>query len=77
MKKAEGLIALLEILEACKDLLHVDAISVDSQTHDADETCTIKVKCTFNGDASHRIAPILEKHQLAYREEKGYLFLYS
>jgi hypothetical protein len=77
MKKSEGLIALMEILETCKESLHVECISVDPQDGNDQDVCTIKLKCTFNDNAAECIKPILEKHQLAVREEQGYFFIFS
>jgi hypothetical protein len=82
LNKQEALDLLHEIHDACKDAVSIHAVSLDYRnsqvSKDPDNRgYLIRMKAELDDYAKSCINPILEKHQLAIKEDKGYLVIFK
>ncbi len=77
MDKAEALSVLHEICDLCRDSVMLTCLSLDSSQveRSAGAGYQIRLKCDLNKAAKECLEPIVEKHNLVLREEKGYVIV--
>ncbi len=80
MNKAEALVVLHEIFEACKESVVISSVSLDPGTlaaRNLNGEYLIKMKCDLDSSSRDSIKPVLTKHRLALIEDNGFATIYS
>jgi hypothetical protein len=79
LKKNEALAVLHEIFDSCLESIIIDCVSLDPEESPVAqaEDFRIKVKCNLDRESKNLINPILTKHKLELKQEKGFVILYS
>lgn len=80
MNRQEAIMVLREILEAYRDLIEMNYVSLsssESQIHKGSNGCELHIKCTLNDRLRQCLTPILEKHQLRMKESNGSVIIYT
>jgi hypothetical protein len=80
MNRPEATAVLREIIEACRDLVEMNYVSLnptDAQIRKNADDYELYIKCTLNNPLRRCLAPILEKHQLRMRELSGAICVYT
>ena len=76
MNKTEAIKVLFEVNDKCKTLLNcVSTQQPSSQIIETANGYQIKMKCHITQSSRKNIQPILNKHKLGMREEKGFVTL--
>lgn len=80
MNKPEALSVLHEIAGALRESTLISSVSLDqhiSLTKDPkDESYHIRIKCDLDNYSRKSLKPILNKHNLILKEEKGYIVIF-
>jgi hypothetical protein len=72
MDRAEALAVLHEILEAFKESVIMNAVSLDNPANStSSKEFEIKINCSLDSTSKQSIAPILKKHNLLLKESEG------
>jgi hypothetical protein len=70
--RAEALAVLHEILEAFKESVIMNAVSLDNPANSiSSKEFEIKINCSLDSTSKQCIAPILKKHNLLLKESEG------
>jgi len=78
MDRAEALVLLHEILEACKESITMNSVSLDNPSiSSTSKSYQIKINCNFDSTSKQCIAPILKKHELSLKESEGFVVIQS
>jgi hypothetical protein len=80
MNRPEATTVLREILEACRELVEMNYVSLnpsDARIRKSSDDYELYIKCTLNGPLRLCLAPILEKHQLRMKELSGAISIYT
>ena len=79
MNKSEALSVLHEIFEACKESVTMNSVSLDGSQvyHVFTGGYQIKMKCELDSHSRDCLKGIAKKHNLAMKEENGYVVLQS
>jgi hypothetical protein len=76
MDRAEALAVLHEILEACKESITMNSVSLDnSPISSSSKSYQIKINCTLDSSSKQCIAPILKKHNLLLKESDEFVVI--
>lgn len=74
MDRAEALAVLHEILEALKESVIMNSVSLDTTSiTPTSKNFQIKINCILDNTSKQCIVPILEKHQLFLKESEGFV----
>ncbi len=74
VNKSEALAVLHEIYNACGESVTMTCVSLDAkQVEHAQTGYQIRIKCELDNPSRQNILTILEKHNLALKEEKDCL----
>ena len=81
MNKKEALIVLHEVLAVLKDSVLISSVSLDSygpqMNKDSNDVgYIIRIKCDLDNYSQLCLNPILEKHNLALKADKGYVTIF-
>jgi len=79
MNRAEAIKVLFEINDECKSQL-MTCVSVEqpsSQIVKTPDGYQIRMKCDINKKSRNCLKPVLEKHKLRLKEEKGFVIVYQ
>jgi hypothetical protein len=78
MDRAEALVVLHEILEACKESITMNSVSLDNPPiSSTSKSYQIKINCNLDSTSKQCIAPILKKHELSLKELEGFVVIQS
>ena len=78
MDKSEALAVLHEIYDSCKESVSISCVSLDpEQVRHNGVGYQIRLKCDLDSFSRNCVEAVLAKHQLAMREEKGYVFVFK
>jgi hypothetical protein len=78
MDREEALAALHEILDACKESVIMNSVSLDNPPiSPTSKSYQIKINCTLDNLSKQCIAPIVKKHQLFLKESEGFVVIQS
>jgi hypothetical protein len=80
INRTEALAVLHEIFDICRETTLIDYVSLDSkvgQLSGCSRSFNIKMECAFDQHPRARVKPILQKHQLEMKEEKGFVLIHS
>ncbi len=76
MNRAEALTVLHEILEACKETITMNSVSLDNLPDSSQsKSYQIKINCTLDSSSKQCIAPILKKHNLLLKESDEFVVI--
>ena len=76
MDRAEALVVLHEILEACKESITMNSVSLDNPPiSSTSKSYQIKINCNLDSTSKQCIAPILKKHELSLKESEGFVVI--
>ncbi len=76
MDRAEALAVLHEILEAFKESVTMNSVSLDNpETSISSKEFEIKINCSVDSTSKQSIAPILKKHKLFLKELEGFVVI--
>jgi hypothetical protein len=74
MDRAEALAVLHEILEAFKESVIMNAVSLDNPASStSSKEFEIKINCSLDSTSKQSITPILKKHNLFLKESEGFV----
>ena len=80
MNRQEAATVLREVLEACKDLVDMNYISLnpsDAKIRKNADSYELYIKCILDNPLKRCLTPILEKHQLRMKELSGAISIYT
>lgn len=80
MKRSEALAVMHEILDAIRETVLVNSLSLDSKENyliKGSDGYELKIKCDLDERSKSLIKPILKCHRLDLKEERGVLTLFS
>ena len=79
MNKSEALVVLHEFYDACKESVTASCVSLDGSpvSHIFTGGYQIKMKCELDSCSRDILKGIIKKHNLAMREQNGYVILQS
>ena len=78
MDRAEALAVLHEILEAFKESVIMNGVSLDNpETSSLSKEFEIKINCSLDSTSKQSITPILKEHNLFLRETEGFVIIQS
>ena len=76
MDRAEALAVLHEILDACKESVIMNSVSLDnSPISPTSKGYLIKINCALDSTSKQCIAPILKNHKLLFKESEGFVVI--
>jgi hypothetical protein len=81
LKKQEALAVLHEVVDVLRDSVVIDCVSLDYNSSqvskDPDNAgFLIRIKCDLDNYVKGVLTPILSKHNLALKEDKGFIVIF-
>jgi hypothetical protein len=78
LNKAEALVVLHEIFDACHESVIISSVSLDPETQiarDGNGRYVIRMKCDLDSQSKDCLKPLLEKHKACLKENNGYIVI--
>jgi hypothetical protein len=75
MDRGEALAVLHEILDASKESIMMNSVSLENPPVSPSRGHQIKINCTLDSTSKQCIEPILKKHKLSLKESEGFVVI--